>query len=88
MDGRLVNHDFSIGQGQTFSFCTARQQESAEAGGKSDAYGGHVTPDELHGIVDGKPCRDRAAGAVDIELDVFFRVLGLKEQHLGRNQAG
>jgi hypothetical protein len=39
--------------------------------------------DVLHRVVDGQTGRDAAAGAVDVEVDVFLRVLGFEEEELG-----
>ena len=49
--------------------------------------GHHVVRDVLHGVVDRHAGRHRAAGAVDVEVDVLVRVRG-KEQHLRRDLVG
>ena len=46
------------------------------AGRHTDAYRGHVAFDIAHGIIDRHTGRHTAPGAVDIQMDVFFRVLG------------
>jgi hypothetical protein len=53
-----------------------------------DAVGNHVVLDELHGVVDGQARGDGAAGRVDVERDVLFRVLALQKQHLGNDEIG
>ena len=63
-------------------------QERAHAGGHADADGGHVALDILHGVIDGHAVRHGAAGAVDIQLDILVRILGLQIQQLGHHQAG
>lgn len=60
MDNRLVNHDFPALGGARRFLLYRRQQESAEAGSKSDAYGGHVWM--VHGIVVANPAVTDARG--------------------------
>ena len=45
--------------------------------------GDHVVLDVLHGVVDRHAGRDRAAGAVDVEVDVLVRVRGKEKQLRG-----
>ena len=47
-----------------------------------------MRPDKLHGVVDGETCGDRAAGRVDVEMDVLVRVFRLEKQQLGDDQVG
>src|SRR5207245_4635235 len=43
---------------------------------------------ELHGVVDGEGRAHRPTGAVDVQPDVFLRVLAGEEQQLGDHQVG
>ncbi len=83
-----MDHNFGVGQSQTLALGPGGQQEGPHGGRHADADGGHVALDILHGIVDGHARRDGAAGAVDIELDILIRVLGLQVQQLGNHQRG
>ena len=83
-----MDHDLRVGQGQTLALRPRRQQESAHAGRQPNADGGHVTLDILHGVIDGHARGHRAAGAVDVELDLLVRILALQIQQLGHHQGG
>ncbi len=60
----------------------AHKQHRAHARGHADAVGVHVAREELHRVVDREAGRDRAAGAVDVEMNVLLRVVHLQEQQL------
>ena len=47
-----------------------------------------MRPDEAHGVVDREACRDRAAGRVDVEVDVVVRIVGLEEEQLRDDDVG
>ena len=42
----------------------------------------------MHSIINCHAVRHRAAGTVDIQLDILIRVLGLQIQELSHDQAG
>src|SRR2546428_776472 len=44
--------------------------------------------EDPHGLVDAYARRHRAAGGVDVKLDVLVGILGLQEEHLGDDQVG
>ena len=48
----------------------------------------HVGSDELHRVVDRHAGVDRAAGRVDVEVDVLVGVVGLQVDELGDDQVG
>ena len=50
------------------------------------AIGLHVRLNELHGVVNGEPRRNAAAGTVDVQLDVLFGVFVLEIEQLGDHQ--
>ena len=81
-----MDHDVRIGQGVALALGAGAKQHRAHAGRHAHAVGVHVASDELHGVVDGQPRRHRAAGRVDVNVDVLFRVLHLQEQHLGDDE--
>ena len=83
-----MDHDLGVGQGQPLALGPGGQQERPHGGGQSDADGGHVALDILHGVIDGHAGCHRSAGAVDVELDLLVRVLGLQIQQLGHHQRG
>src|SRR4051794_33426028 len=81
-----MNDNSGIRQRKPLALGPGRQQDRLHRGRLADADGLDVRFDELHGVVDGQPCSNRAARAVDIELDVLVGVLGLEEEHLGDRQ--
>ena len=83
-----MDQDARVRQGKAFLRRSRGQQRRRHAGRLSDADGGHVRPDELHGVVNRHAGGNRAAGRVDVKRDVFFRVFGLQEQHLRDDQVG
>ena len=54
----------------------------------TDADGGHVALDVLHGVVDRHTGGDASAGAVDIHLNVLVGVLRLQIEELRHHKAG
>ena len=42
----------------------------------------------MHGVVNRKTRSDGAAGRIDVELNVFFRVFSLQEEHLRGSKIG
>ena len=87
-DKRLVDQDLGVRQGKALALGAAGQQERAHRGRHADADGGDIALDVVHRVVDGHTVRDRAAGAVDIEVDVLLRVLALEVQQLRYDDAG
>ena len=59
-----------------------RQEELPHGGGHPHADGHDVGLDELHRVVDRHARRDRAAGRVDVQVDVLLRILGGQQQQL------
>src|SRR5699024_10419410 len=84
--GRLVNHNFGVGQSHALALGACSKQEGAHGGCHANADGSHVTLNVLHGVVDGHAVGDAAAGAVDIELNILVRVLGFQIEKLGNDQ--
>ena len=88
MHCRLVYHNFSIRKRHPFPPAASGQQKRTETGGQSQANGGYITGNILHGIIDRKTCRYTAAGTVYIKLNILPRILGLQIEHLGNHQTG
>ena len=82
----LVNHGARVGEAETLAFRAARQQKRPHAGRLADTGGVHIGFDELHGVVHRQACCHRAAGAVDVEVDVLVGVLRFEEQKLRHDQ--
>ena len=83
-----MDHDLRVGQRHALALGPRSQQEGAHAGRHTNADGGDITLDVLHGVINGHSRRNRPAGAVDVELNVLVRVLGLQVQQLGHHEAG
>jgi hypothetical protein len=84
----LVDDDLGIGQGEAFALGSAGKQDGGHGCRLADADGHYVILDEAHGVVDGQPGTDDAAGGIDVDGHVLFRVLGLQEQQLGDGHVG
>jgi hypothetical protein len=85
---RLVDHHARIGQAETLALLAGREQEGAHARRLADAQRRHVGLDELHGVVDRHPRRDRTARRVDVEEDVLVRIFRFQEQQLRHHEVG
>ena len=85
---RLVDHDARVRQGVALALGAGGQQHRAHAGRLADAVGGHVAGDVLHRVVNAQARRHRAAGRVDVQVDVGLGVVELQEQHLRHDQVG
>ena len=86
--GGLVDHDLRVGQRDALALGAAGQQKRAHAGRHTDADGGHVTLDVLHGVIDSHSRGHTAAGAVDIHLNVLVGILRLQIKELRHHKAG
>ena len=75
-----------VGKGVTLALRPRGEQDRRHRGGLADGDGGDVRLDELHGVVDGEPGGDDAAGRVDVEADIALRVFPLEEEELGDDQ--
>lgn len=77
-----MDQDLGVREGETLARGARAEQELAHRGGEAHRDRHHVVLDELHGVVDRHAGRDRAAGAVDVEVDVLVGVRSGKEQQL------
>ena len=85
---RLMDHHARIRQAITLALGACGQQQGTHTGRLAHAQGRHIRLDELHGVVDRQTRRHRSTGRVDIEKNIFFRVLGFEKQQLGHDQIG
>ena len=65
-----------------------REDHRSGRGGLSEAHRLDLRLDELHRVVDGSHRRVRAAGRVDVDLDIAVRIHRLKAQQLGHDVVG
>ena len=81
-----MDQDTRMRQCKSLSVRTGRQEKRSHRCTLSDADRRHIVFDELHRIVDGHSGSDRAARRIYVEVDILFRVFGLKEKKLGYDQ--
>ena len=60
-----------------------RDFDTLQPGDMTDADGRHLTTHVLHGVVDGQTSRHGASRGIQIQHDLFFRVLRFEKQQLG-----
>ena len=78
----------ACGSAKRFFGRAAGEKNRGDRSSLADAGGDDIRLDKLHGVVNRKARGDRAARRIDIELNVFFRIFGLQEEHLGGGQIG
>ena len=86
--GGLVHEHAGMRGEIALALGAGRQQVLPHGGGQPRGHGGDVGLDVLHGVVDGHAGGHRAAGAVDVEVDVPLGILGGQQQHLGADGVG
>jgi hypothetical protein len=86
--GDLMDHDVRVRQSVALALGASAEQHGAHAGHEADGVGADVAGEELHRVINRETCGDAAAGAVDVNVDVFLRVLHLEEQKLGDDDIG
>jgi hypothetical protein len=84
----LMHHDPRVRQREPLARGSRAEQELPHRGGHSEGVGCHVAVDELHGVVDGHSGAHRAAGRIDVQVDVTARIVGRQQQHLGAQLVG
>lgn len=84
----LVYHDGAVREGVALAGLAAQQQDGGHGGGGADADGRHGRLDVGHGVVDGQPGADLAAGGVDVHGDRFLGGVGFEPQQLGHDGGG
>ena len=68
------------------TLCSCCKKNRTHRGGLTDAEGSDITLDELHGVVNRQPRRNRSTWAVDVNVDVLVPVVGDQKQDLGDHQ--
>jgi hypothetical protein len=63
-------------------------QQTAHTAGLSHHNGMHIRFDKLHGVVDGHACCDHTTWAVDVQANIFVRIVCFQKQQLRHNQTG
>lgn len=66
----------------------AEKQHGGHGRSHTDANGGDLRLDEVHGVQNRQAGVDLAAGRIDIERDILLGILALKMQQLGNDQVG
>ena len=77
-----MNHHFCVWQRKALAFFTCREQDRCHRGCHTDAHRGNCRLDVVHGVENGETGCHHAAGGVDIEGDIFFRVFRREEEQL------
>ena len=73
-------HDFGVGQSVALALGAGGQDDGGAAGGQSHAVRRDRAFQELHRVVNRQRRGHRAAGAVDVEVDLLVAVLVLQEE--------
>ena len=78
----LVDHDFTVGKGESFSFGSSAQKYGSHRGCQTYSDGGDVAFYVFHRVVECESTVNFSAGAVDVHGDIFARVLFFEEEDL------
>ena len=84
----LVDEDAGVREREALARAAGGEQDRGGAGRLAQAHRLHLRLDELHRVVDGRHGRVRAAGRVDVDLDVAVGVEGLQREQLGHDVVG
>mmetsp|Transcript_85590 Transcript_85590/g.205166 ORF Transcript_85590/g.205166 Transcript_85590/m.205166 type:complete len:251 (+) Transcript_85590:107-859(+) len=77
---RLVDHDPTVRQRNTFALLARREQERGHGCCKANVDCDHRGLDMLHSVVDGQASNHRSAGAIDVQVYGLVVVLGIQIQ--------
>jgi hypothetical protein len=83
-----MEHDLRIGQDEPLAFGAGHQQDGRPARRLADAVRCHLTPHELHRVVDRQRLIHQTARRVDIQMDILRPLDGLKVEQLLNHRAG
>src|SRR5690554_4462654 len=78
----LMNHDVRIGQRKPLALCSGCQQECSHASCSTNTYGSDIRLDILNRVIYCKSSTYRSTWAVNINLNILFRIISLKKQQL------
>src|ERR1022692_3526222 len=88
LHGWLVNHDARIGQAEALALGALGEQDGRHGGRLADADGDDIGPDEGHGVENRQAGGDGAAGRINVDRNILFRVFRFEEQQLSDDQIG
>ena len=83
-----MNHDLGVRQAEALALSADRKQHCGHGRGHTDADGGDLRLNEVHGVKNRQAGVDLAAGRIDVERDILLGILALKMQQLGNDQVG
>ena len=84
----LVDEDARVGQRGALAVGTAGEDQRAARHRDPEAGRGDVGADEAHRVVNRERGAQRAAGGVDVDVDVLLGVVGLEMHELGDDEVG
>src|SRR5699024_2774650 len=84
--GTLVDHDAAVRQGESLARCAGCQQNGRHGGSHTHTVGLDIGADHAHGVVNSETTVNLAAGRVDVQVNVSFRIVVLEEEQLGDHQ--
>jgi len=76
----------AVGQSKALAVSSGSQEESPHTGSQAHTNGRNGAFDIVHCIINRHTCGNGTAGAIDIETDILFRIIGFQKQHLGNDQ--
>ena len=83
-----MNHDLGVRQAEALALGAGRKQHGGHRRGHTDADGGDLRLNEVHGVQNCQAGVDLATGRIDVERDILLGILALKMQQLGNDQVG
>ena len=72
--GGLVDQDAGMRQAEALALGSAGEQNRRHGSSLAQAIGDDVGLDQAHGVENRQTRRDRAAGRIDVERDIAFRI--------------
>ena len=81
---RLVNHDLAVRKCKSFAFGSGRKKQGAHACSHAYTNRGYIRLDELHRIIDSHAGCNGTARRVNIQVNIFLRILCRQEQATGQ----
>lgn len=81
--GGLVNHYFGVRKGKALALFACREKDCTHRSRHTDAHGGDIRLDVVHGVCNRKAGGDVPTGGVDVERDVFLWIFGSQKEELG-----
>ena len=88
LHGGLVDHDARIRQAEALALGALGEQHGRHGSRLTHADGDDIGPDEGHGVENRQAGGDGAAGRIDVDRNILFRIFRFQEQQLGDDQIG